>query len=85
MVLVSEKKERFMVLVSEKKREIYGACKWKKKRERKEEKKGDQDRISPYNYQMNTISSSQVMIIKNNIHKKIFGWSNTKFSDFMWL
>ena len=28
----------------------------KKKRERKEEKKGDQDRISPYNYQMNTIS-----------------------------
>ena len=37
----------------------------KKKRERKEEKKGDQDRISPYNYQMNTISSKQVMIIKN--------------------
>ena len=43
-----------MVLVSE-----------KKKRERKEEKKGDQDRISPYNYQMNTISSSQLMRIKN--------------------
>ena len=48
------------------KRFIYGACKWKKKKgERKEEKKGDQDRISPYNYQMNTISSSQVMRIKN--------------------
>ena len=48
------KKDLFVVLVNE-----------KKKRERKEEKKGDQDRISPYNYQMNTISSRQVMIIKN--------------------
>ena len=48
------KKDLFVVLVIE-----------KKKRERKEEKKGDQDRISPYNYQMNTISSRQVMIIKN--------------------
>ena len=47
-------KDLYMVLVSE-----------KKKRERKEEKKGDQDRISPCNYQMNTISSKQVMIIKN--------------------
>ena len=40
------KKDLFVVLVNEKKKE----------RERKEEKKGDQDRISPYNYQMNTIS-----------------------------
>ena len=48
------KKDLFVVLVIE-----------KKKRERKEEKKGDQDRISPYNYQMNTTSSRQVMIIKN--------------------
>ena len=48
------KKDLFVVLVIE-----------KKKRERKEEKKGDQDRISPYNYQMNTISSRQLMIIKN--------------------
>ena len=37
----------------------------------------DQDRISPYN--INTISSSQVMRIKKNINKGIISWSNTKF------
>ena len=39
----------------------------------------DQDRISPYN--INTISSKQVMRIKKNIIKEIFSWSNTKFSQ----
>ena len=38
----------------------------------------DQDRISPYN--INTISSRQVMRIKKNINKGIISWSNTKFS-----
>ena len=38
----------------------------------------DQDRISPYN--INTISSRQVMRIKKNINKGIKSWSNTKFS-----
>ena len=38
----------------------------------------DQDRISPYN--INTISSRQVMRIKKNINKGIISSSNTKFS-----
>ena len=38
----------------------------------------DQDRISPYN--INTISSKQMMRIKKNINKGIINWSNTKFS-----
>ena len=37
----------------------------------------NQERISPYN--INTISSSQVMRIKKN-DKSIISWSNTKFS-----
>ena len=37
----------------------------------------DQDRISPYN--INTVSSRQVMRIKKNIDKGIISWSNTKF------
>ena len=32
----------------------------------------DQDRISPYN--INTISSAQVMKIKKNINKEIISW-----------
>ena len=39
----------------------------------------DQDRISPYN--MNTISSMQVMRIEMNINHGIISWSNTKFSE----
>ena len=38
----------------------------------------DQDRISPYN--INTISSRQVMRIKKSISEGIISWSNTKFS-----
>ena len=37
----------------------------------------DRDRISPYN--INTISSRQVMRIKKNINKGIISWSNIKF------
>ena len=36
------------------------------------------DRISPYN--IDTISSKQVMRIKKNINYRIINWSNTKFS-----
>ena len=39
----------------------------------------DQDRISPYN--VNTISSRQVMRIEKNINHGIISWSNTKFSE----
>ena len=39
----------------------------------------DQDKISPYN--INTISSMQVMKIKKNNSKGIIHWSNTKFSE----
>ena len=39
----------------------------------------DQDRISPYN--MNKISSMQVMRIEMNINHGIINWSNTKFSE----
>ena len=39
----------------------------------------DQDRISPYN--INTISSRQVMRIEKNISHGIISWSNTKFSE----
>ena len=39
---------------------------------------GDQHRISPYN--INTISSRQVMRNKKNINDGIISWSNTKFS-----
>ena len=38
----------------------------------------DQDRISPYN--INTISSRQVMRIKKNINEGMISWSTTKFS-----
>ena len=38
----------------------------------------DQDRISPYN--INTVSSKQVMRIKKNISMGIISWSNNKFS-----
>ena len=38
----------------------------------------DQDKISPYN--IDTISSRQVMRIKKNINQGIVSWSNTKFS-----
>ena len=38
----------------------------------------DQDRISPYN--INTVSSRQVMRIKKNITWGIICWSNNKFS-----
>ena len=38
----------------------------------------DQDRISPYN--INTISTTQVMRIKKNINEGIISWSNTEFS-----
>ena len=38
----------------------------------------DQDRISPYN--INTVSTRQVMRIKKNINWGIIDWSNTKFS-----
>ena len=39
----------------------------------------DQDRISLYN--INTISSRQVMRIEKNINYGIISWSNTKFSE----
>ena len=39
----------------------------------------DQDRISPYN--IDTISSRQVMRIEKNINHGIISWSNTKFSE----
>ena len=39
----------------------------------------DQDRISPYN--INTVSSRQVMRIEKNINNGIISWSNTKFSE----
>ena len=39
----------------------------------------DQDKISPYN--INAISSMQVMRIKKNNSKGIISWSNTKFSE----
>ena len=38
----------------------------------------DQDKISPYN--IDTISSRQVMRIKKNINQGIICWSYTKFS-----
>ena len=38
----------------------------------------DQDRVSPYN--INIISSRQVMRMKKNINQGIISWSNTKFS-----
>ena len=38
----------------------------------------DQERISPYN--INTISSRQVMRIKKNISRGIISWSDIKFS-----
>ena len=38
----------------------------------------DQDKISPNN--VNTISSRQVMRIKESLKKGIISWSNTKFS-----
>ena len=38
----------------------------------------DQDRIFPYN--IDTISSRQVMRIKKKISQEITSWSNTKFS-----
>ena len=38
----------------------------------------DQDKISPYN--INTISSRQVMSLKKNINEGIINWFNTKFS-----
>ena len=38
----------------------------------------DQDIIFPYT--TNTISSKQVMRIKENINQEIIGWFNTKFS-----
>ena len=38
----------------------------------------DQDKISPYD--INTISTSQVMRIKKTIDLGIISWSNTKFS-----
>ena len=39
----------------------------------------DQDRISPYN--INKISTRQVMKIKKNVYFGIINWSNTKFSE----
>ena len=39
----------------------------------------DQDRISPYN--INTVSSRQVMRIEKNINYGIISWSNAKFSE----
>ena len=39
----------------------------------------DQDRISPYN--IDTISSRQVMRIKENIGYEIISWSNITFSE----
>ena len=39
----------------------------------------DQDRISPYNG--NTITSRQVMGIKENINEGMISWSTTKFSE----
>ena len=39
----------------------------------------NQDRISPYN--INTISSRQVIRIEKNINHGIISWSNTKFSE----
>ena len=39
----------------------------------------DRDGISSYN--VNTISSRQVMRIKKNIHLGIISWSNTKLSE----
>ena len=39
----------------------------------------DQDRISPYN--INTVSSRQVMRIEKNINLGMINWSNTKFSE----
>ena len=39
----------------------------------------DQDRISHYN--INTISSRQVMRIEKNINYGIISWSNTKFFE----
>ena len=38
----------------------------------------DQDRISPYD--INTITSKQVMRIKKNINEGMISWSTTKFS-----
>ena len=37
----------------------------------------DQDRISPYN--INTVSTRQVMRINKNINWGIISWSNNKF------
>ena len=39
----------------------------------------DQDKISPYN--INTISSRQVMRIERNINLGIFSWSSNNFSE----
>ena len=40
----------------------------------------DQDVVSPFN--VNTISSRQVMRIKKNINKGIISWSNTTLKGF---
>ena len=40
----------------------------------------DQDRISPYNMCINTISSRQMMMIKKSTNEGIISWSNDKFS-----
>ena len=39
----------------------------------------DQERISPYN--INSISSRQVIRIEKNVNHRIISWSNTKFSE----
>ena len=39
----------------------------------------DQDRISSYN--INTVSTKQVMRKKENINLEILSWSHTKFSE----
>ena len=41
--------------------------------------RSDQDRISPYN--TNTISTRQVMRVKETINLEIISWSNTKFFE----
>ena len=38
----------------------------------------DRDRISPYN--INTVSSRQVMRITKNTNQEVLRWSNTKLS-----
>ena len=41
--------------------------------------RSDQDRISPYN--TNTISTRQVMRVKETINLEIISWSNTRFFE----